>query len=236
MPVECPFYNVRRIGPADGKGSQRNPLHRTARWTRDAGCRIALQTPHHKAGTGSRRSIRFLSAGTRTYGHRQRASERVKRKCRTRQETRFVINRGVSRYGVRMLPNPAPRRGLVPKLKLSHLHGRTRPQPTRRHPYRTRRRHDQDAQRQTRLYGGVSRYVDRRDRRMSCRTPSTHAASDRIDNHGRFRRQEGAEHISPRAPEPWERIETAGTEKRPDRRTAPHRSSASKPLIDGKWL
>ncbi len=60
-----------------------------------------------------------------------------------------------------MLPNPAPRRGLVPNLRRSHLHGRTRLPPSRRHRDRTRRerrRQEPRARRQTRLYEGVSRY------------------------------------------------------------------------------
>ena len=32
---ECPSYNVKRRSPAEGNGSPRNPLHRTARRTRD---------------------------------------------------------------------------------------------------------------------------------------------------------------------------------------------------------
>ena len=63
--------------------------------------------------------------------------------------------------GLRMFPNPALRRSLVPDLKLPEFHGSARLQPSRRHTDRTRRkrrRNDKDALRSTQTQKGVSSY------------------------------------------------------------------------------
>ncbi len=66
----------------------------------------------------------------------------------------------------------APRKSMVPGLKLPHLHGRTRLQSSRRHPDRPRRksrRHHQRALRPIRTQLGVSRYGAARNSSGGCR-------------------------------------------------------------------
>ena len=80
-----------------------------------------------------------------------------------RIESRGTLTRKARGFGgVRMLPDTAPRRGLVPGLKLPELDGGVRMQFTCHHPdsaCRKSRRHDQVALRQICLQGGVRSYA-----------------------------------------------------------------------------
>ena len=99
-PGERPSCNGKRLDPAEGNGSPRNPLHRTARWTCDVGAgvpdRVAALSPQGRNGERQPKIESLLVSRTPHLRSSAASEGRGTRTCRirTRQENRFVISRG----------------------------------------------------------------------------------------------------------------------------------------------